>query len=550
MSDYSILLLPKADYWAWVEAAKEYALKFGVNLTADPETAGRYMGPQQTVTVAGLPEGYPAQGDIRAWFQRAYPNVRVDYLPAASPAELQAALQARVAAGERFGPLSGGFRLRWPTDYARINQPFGANPELYRRWNLPGHEGVDIFAPRSANIYAAADGTVVRVDTYNGSAAAMPYGNSVRLRHRDGYETTYAHLFQVYVRVGDTVQAGQVIGVADSTGNSSGDHLHLTLKKDGATAAGLTSFPRDILDPTPFLVWPQAAVAAEYPWPAGYCLVGVHGRADGPMQEADFAAVSAARIEAVKLLSMARPEDVDRLRAINPRMFILVRLFASFDNRHVTPADFVSWLEADMRLFYDRGVRHFELHNEPNLRAEGWTTSWNNGREFGAWFLEARERFKALFPEALIGYPGLSPGVPIDGLRTDWLAFLSESDTAARTADWIGVHSYWLNEGELNAPAGGLTYLEYRTRFPDKLLFITEFSNVAAEVDKRTKGQQYVRYYQHLRSIPGVGAAFSFVVSASAGFVSETWRNEDGSQTEIPGVVGARSTVVTTPPPP
>jgi hypothetical protein len=82
------------------------------------------------------------------------------------------------------------------------------------------------------------------------------------------------------------------------------------------------------------------------------------------------------------------------------------------------------------------------------------------------------------------------------------------------------------------------------------LLFITEFSNVAPGTDKRTKGEQYVRYYQHLRSIPGLGAAFSFVLSASTGFDSETWRLEDGSVTEIPGLVGARGDTVSPPPPP
>jgi hypothetical protein len=94
-----------------------------------------------------------------------------------------------------------------------------------------------------------------------------------------------------------------------------------------------------------------------------------------------------------------------------------------------------------------------------------------------------------------------------------------------------------------------LGYLEYRRRFPDKLLFITEFSNPAPGTDKRAKGQQYVRYYQHLRSLPGLGAAFSYVLSASSGFDSETWRLEDGSATEIPGLVGARSDTVSPPPP-
>jgi hypothetical protein len=307
------------------------------------------------------------------------------------------------------------------------------------------------------------------------------------------------------------------------------------------------------MDPTAFLVWPDSSAApaalVRYPWPPGHCLVGLHGRADGRMQPADYPALSQARIEAVKLMSTAAPEDVDALRAFNSRVFLMVRLFASFDGRHVRPDEFVSWLAPDMQQFYQRGVRYFEIHNEPNLRPEGWTTSWNDGREFGNWFLDVRARLKQQFPQALLGYPGLSPGETISGLRMRALDFLDGSDEACRAADWVGLHCYWVSENQLNSAAGGLGYLEYRRRFPEKVLFITEFSNADPFVDKALKGQQYARYYQHLRSLPGLGAAFSFVVSASSGFGGETWRLENGSLTAIPGHVGARTDVATGTPP-
>lgn len=537
---YSIILLPKENYWGWVEAARDYVLKFGANLTPDPASAAHYMAPHQTITIAGLPNGYPAQGDIQAWFRTNYPSLPVDYIPAQTPQAFKAVLQTRLEANDQFGQQTA-FKLRWPTDYPVITQPFGANPEIYRRWGLPGHEGVDIRAPRGAPVYACADGQVARVDTYTGDPALQPYGNSVRLQHRDGYLTVYAHLLQTLVSVGEPVTAGQRIGYADATGNAAGDHLHLMLKKAGASAAGLTDYPRDILDPTPFLGLPTQPPPV-YPWPRSVCLAGLHGRADGPLQDADLTVVRLARIEAVKLMSTARPENVDALRAIQPDMFILVRLMASFQQRVVRPADFVSWLEYDLRQFYARGVRYFELHNEPNILGEGWTYSWQNGREFNTWFLDAFHRFKQLFPEALFGYPGLSPdGVPAPGQRTNDVQFLNESDEAARTADWVGVHCYWQSEAEMEAPGGGRGYRAYRQRYPDKLLFITEFSNVAPGLDKRLKGQQYARYYQGLRAEPGLGAAFAYVASASAGFLDETWRTENGQLTAIPGLVAARA---------
>ena len=300
--------------------------------------------------------------------------------------------------------------------------------------------------------------------------------------------------------------------------------------------------------------WPAEAGAAAmtaYPWPQGYCLVGLHGRADGPLQDSDYGPVGQARVEAVKLLSSAQPGDVDRLRALNPRLFILARMYASFNGRSVSSADFANWMTGDLAPFYSRGVRYFEVHNEPNLVPEGWTQSWGDGRAFGAWFVDVVNRLRPHFPQALFGFPGLSPGDFIPGLRMASVDFLTGADAACRAADWIGVHCYWQSEQEMNSAGGGLGYLDYRRRFADKLLFVTEFSNPSPDTNKAAKGRQYQRYYQMLRTIPGIGAAFSFVVSASSGFNFETWRDENGTVTEIPGLVGARSDSITgTPPPP
>ncbi len=553
MPDYPILLLPKENYWAWVEAARDYVLKFGANLTPDPATAGRYMSPQQVVVIAGLPNGYPVYGDIQAWFRQNYPTVRVNYIPSASPEAFRAALQECINANNPFLLVASAIRLRWPTDYYVVLQPFGVNPDLYRRWGLPGHEGVDIRAPQGANVYACADGTVEHVDAYNGDPVAQPYGNSVSLRHAEGYVTLYAHLQQVLVREGDAVHAGQVIGLADATGNTAGSQLHLSLKKDGATAAGLTSFPGDFLDPMPFLnlVEPAQLTAADYPWPPRMCLAGVHARAGEPvMRDADYGALQTAQLEAVKLLTWTLPEEIDRLRALKPSFFLLARLMTKIGAPNQFSDFFVSEVGDHMARFYERGVRYCEVHNEPNLTAEGWLSSWQDGRDFNRFFLEVYAKLKARFPEALLGYPGLSPDViPAPGLRTNDLVFLAESDEAARTADWIGVHCYWQTETEMAAERGGFGFQEYRRRYPDKLLFVTEFSNVAPLVDKSTKGQQYARYYQMVRNIPGLGGVFSFILSATEGFQTEVWRDESGNLSAIPAQVAARTGLVIPPPP-
>jgi peptidase M23-like protein/SH3 domain-containing protein len=139
------------------------------------------------------------------------------------------------------------FKLRWPTDYYIVTQKFGVNPQNYAKYGLPGHEGLDIKAPYGTNVYACADGVVYQ---YYWSKT---YGWNIRIDHENGYKTIYAHLQKSVVRVGDRVREGQLIGYADSTGNSTGSHLHLTLKKNGATVSGETNYPLDIIDPTPYL---------------------------------------------------------------------------------------------------------------------------------------------------------------------------------------------------------------------------------------------------------------------------------------------------------
>jgi murein DD-endopeptidase MepM/ murein hydrolase activator NlpD/uncharacterized protein YgiM (DUF1202 family) len=141
------------------------------------------------------------------------------------------------------------FRLKWPVDSRRVNQFFGENPDSYKPFGLPGHEGLDLFALSGANVYAAADGEVYEA----GQPKGHPYGLHVRIKHAGGgktFRTVYAHLSKTLVQVGQVVKAGDMIGLADNTGNSFGVHLHLTLKIDGEQTPG---YPGGIVDPWPYL---------------------------------------------------------------------------------------------------------------------------------------------------------------------------------------------------------------------------------------------------------------------------------------------------------
>lgn len=289
---------------------------------------------------------------------------------------------------------------------------------------------------------------------------------------------------------------------------------------------------------------PQTEVEWLKLWPAGRCLIGLHGRSDGELQPADFNVIAAARLEAVKLTSYATADSLRGLRALNPELFILVRAFLPFQaGRAVSPRTFFEETASDVARLYDAdpAIRYIELHNEPNLQLEGWGTSWADGAGFAAWFNAVADLYRARFPEAKLGFPGLSPG-PANAAagRADSERFLLEAADAARQADWIGVHAYWVNERELGDERDGFGFTRYRQHFPESLLFVTEFGN--PQQPKPVVAEQYARYYGALRRFPGLGAAFAYVVSTSDAVESArwAWRDEAGRDAGIAAVVGAR----------
>lgn len=92
-----------------------------------------------------------------------------------------------------------------------------------------GHRGIDIAG---GDIYGkpvvAADGGTVLYAGWNDS-----YGYCVFIDHGNGYETRYAHMSELAVETGDSLEQNQVVGYVGSTGNSTGPHLHFEVIFDG-----------------------------------------------------------------------------------------------------------------------------------------------------------------------------------------------------------------------------------------------------------------------------------------------------------------------------
>jgi murein DD-endopeptidase MepM/ murein hydrolase activator NlpD len=118
--------------------------------------------------------------------------------------------------------------MKTPIDGARLSSGFGTrkHPILgYRR----AHKGVDFAANRGTPIKAAGDGIVQRANRYGS------FGNYIKIRHANGYETAYAHLhgFARGIRSGKRVRQGDIIGYVGTTGRSTGPHLHYEVHLKG-----------------------------------------------------------------------------------------------------------------------------------------------------------------------------------------------------------------------------------------------------------------------------------------------------------------------------
>ena len=90
------------------------------------------------------------------------------------------------------------------------------------------HDGVDFVLEEGTPVLAAAQG-VVESAGYDGED-----GYAVSISHGNGMSTRYCHMQDVEVQQGQTVEAGQCVGTVGSTGNSTGPHLHFSVKQGDA----------------------------------------------------------------------------------------------------------------------------------------------------------------------------------------------------------------------------------------------------------------------------------------------------------------------------
>lgn len=105
------------------------------------------------------------------------------------------------------------------------NNPPAGYKSLY---GAGGHKGLDLYAKHSQPVYCSLDGVVYKIDTTEKS------GLDVRVESQVGdrkFRHIYEHLLGYQPKVGDNVKSGDLIGWADNTGYSAGDHLHFQIEE-------------------------------------------------------------------------------------------------------------------------------------------------------------------------------------------------------------------------------------------------------------------------------------------------------------------------------
>jgi murein DD-endopeptidase MepM/ murein hydrolase activator NlpD len=139
-----------------------------------------------------------------------------------------------ISGGEATSSASGKWQYPYKGSYVQTS-PFG-----WRQSTNSYHKGVDLVGTSSKHLYPVNSGKVVSVITGWGGG----YGNHVIVSHGNNIWSLYAHMKAIYVKNGQTVTKNTILGVEGSTGNSTGSHVHLEIRK---------SFGGSQVDPISFL---------------------------------------------------------------------------------------------------------------------------------------------------------------------------------------------------------------------------------------------------------------------------------------------------------
>ncbi|MEV0287252.1 M23 family metallopeptidase [Kribbella sp. NPDC050820] len=142
---------------------------------------------------------------------------------AAAQARALAAAKAAAIAKAKAAEKANTNKVVLPTTGYRLTAHFG---QAGGRW-ARNHTGLDFAAPIGTPVRSVMAGEVIQ------AAYAGAYGRQVKVRHADGTVTSYSHMSEFDVSVGDMVSTGEQVGAIGMTGNTTGPHLHFEVLRGG-----------------------------------------------------------------------------------------------------------------------------------------------------------------------------------------------------------------------------------------------------------------------------------------------------------------------------
>jgi hypothetical protein len=440
----------------------------------------------------------------------------------------------------------------------RLGRPIKSYVRITSVFSPPDHFGLDLSAYVGTPVYALADGIAY------GRVQEGGFGRYVRIETPEA-KFYSAHLDTIVVGEGQPVKRGAIIGYSGNTGNSTGPHLHVEVRRNASSA-----FANGAIDPWPLIDWDAASATRR--------IMGVHLGSGCVLSATDRRVIAMLHPGCV----VVRPNyaldtqpvalaDIAWILSVVPDCHIILRpqvtaLLSSSD------AGCRQYVEAVVNVLptwisvVPSGQLHVQLWNEPNVPVPGGGTGFGNTEtdmlRFNSMFAEGYRRVKERYAQVLVGFPPLGPGnrdvwFPGDAAGRYYLHGTSgcrgaESMTAndwnlARgggpcyealsLADEVYAHVYAHNRDGVLAcwshAAYGRRFEALRYWCPTKPMWITEYGFPSRQVLEQSGSQALLSHANYMVSqIPFVQSAALWTLGKDPAWGGEMY-SSNGRPTTI-----------------
>lgn len=186
-------------------------------------------GPSAFLSQTGLFSFLDPNGKISQTFQKLFPeDLSIGESGQGAGGELPLSPSAPIDIMKApdyatFAPIKVLAPLQFPVEHYTVSSSFGWRYHPVNGF-LSFHTGVDLAGNQGEPILSICSGIVEK------AGVDPSLGNFVKLRHSEQFYSLYGHMSTLSVKVGDTVQKGQLLGTMGSTGVSTGNHLHFEIQ--------------------------------------------------------------------------------------------------------------------------------------------------------------------------------------------------------------------------------------------------------------------------------------------------------------------------------